>query len=42
MVNDDAAVWQTVEGDDKNTWDITARVDGFDRFVEGSLAPGHA
>lgn len=29
---DDAAVWQAVEGNGKDTWDITVRVDGFDRY----------
>lgn len=41
VANDDNAVWQAVEGDGKDTWDITVRVDGFDRFAEGSLTLGH-
>lgn len=27
----DVLDWQTVEGDGKSTWDVTVRVDGFDR-----------
>lgn len=36
------ALWQAVEGDSKDTWDVTVRVDGFDRFARGSLTSGYA
>lgn len=30
--SDGAAVWQAVDGNGKDTWDITVQVDGFDRY----------
>eukprot|EP00752_Nemacystus_decipiens_P004487 g4097.t2 len=30
--SDDAAVWHAVEGNSKDTWDVTVQVDGFDRL----------
>lgn len=41
VANDDTAAWQAVEGNAKDTWDITVRVDGFDRYDMRSLISGH-